>query len=149
VKAARWRTTLEQTRQRARPEAGSQLRRSRESCVNSCDYQLLGGSSSVAGRATKQSAPNVLNPQIAIQKNVSWVKRKLGDSPDETAFFRWPLQRLLERIGFRDVRIDPSDFLHPKTPRLLVSRFNALGRLFEMMPVVSELAGSLYKRAVK
>jgi hypothetical protein len=30
--------------------------------------------------------PNMLNPQIAIQKNVSWVKRKLGDSPDETAF---------------------------------------------------------------
>jgi hypothetical protein len=89
----------------------------RESCVKSCDYQLLGGSSSVAGRATKQSAPNMLNPQIAIQKNVSWVKRKLGDSPDETAFFHWPLQRLLERTGFRDVRIDPFDFLHPKTPR--------------------------------
>ena len=83
----------------------------------------------------------MLNPQIAIQKNVSWVKRKLGDSPDETAFFRWPLQRLLERTGFRDVRIDPFDFLHPKTPRLLVSRLNALGRLFEIMPVVSELAG--------
>jgi len=32
---------------------------------------------------------------------------------------------------------------------VLVSRFNALGRLFEMMPVVSELAGSLYIRAVK
>ena len=40
--------------------------------------------------------PNMLNPQIAIQKNVPWVKRKLGDSPDETAFFRWPLRRLLE-----------------------------------------------------
>jgi hypothetical protein len=32
---------------------------------------------------------------------------------------------------------------------VLVSRFNALGRLFEMMPVVSELAGSLYIRTVK
>jgi hypothetical protein len=52
----------------------------------------------------------MLNPQIAIQKNVSWVKRKLGDSPDETALFRWPLRRLLERTGFRDVRIDPFDF---------------------------------------
>ena len=38
----------------------------------------------------------MLNPQIAIQKNIPWVKRKLGDSPDETAFFRWPLRRLLE-----------------------------------------------------
>jgi SAM-dependent methyltransferase len=93
--------------------------------------------------------PNMLNPQIAIQKNVSWVKRKLGDSPDETAFFRWPLQRLLERTGFRDVRIDPFDFLHPKTPRLLVSRLNALGRFLENMPAISEFAGSLYIRAVK
>jgi hypothetical protein len=32
---------------------------------------------------------------------------------------------------------------------VLVSRFNALGRLFEMMPVVSELAGSLYIRTVQ
>jgi SAM-dependent methyltransferase len=93
--------------------------------------------------------PNMLNPQIAIQKNVSWVKRKLGDSPDETAFFRWPLQRLLERTGFRDVRIDPFDFLHPKTPRLLVSRLNALGRFLENMPMISEFAGSFYIRAVK
>ncbi len=32
--------------------------------------------------------PNMLNPQITLQKNVPWIKRKLGDSPDETAFFR-------------------------------------------------------------
>ena len=64
--------------------------------------------------------PNMLNPQIAIQKNVPWIKRKLGDSPDETAFFRWPLWRLLEQTGYRDVRIDPFDFLHPKTPVALI-----------------------------
>ena len=38
--------------------------------------------------------PNMLNPQIAMQKNIPWIKRRLGDSPDETAFFRWPLRRL-------------------------------------------------------
>jgi 2-polyprenyl-3-methyl-5-hydroxy-6-metoxy-1,4-benzoquinol methylase len=93
--------------------------------------------------------PNMLNPQIAIQKNIPWVKRKLGDSPDETAFFRWPLQRLLEQTGYRDVRIDPFDFLHPKTPAPLVDRMNAFGRFLERLPVVSEFAGSLYIRAVK
>ena len=93
--------------------------------------------------------PNMLNPQIAIQKNIPWIKRKLGDSPDETAFFRWPLQRSLERTGFRDVRIDPFDFLHPKTPPSIVNRLNALGRFFERMPVASEFAGSLYIRAIK
>jgi len=87
--------------------------------------------------------------EIAIQKNIPWIKRKLGDSPDETAFFRWPLQRSLERTGFRDVRIDPFDFLHPKTPPSIVNRLNALGRFFERMPVASEFAGSLYIRAIK
>ena len=93
--------------------------------------------------------PNMLNPQIAIQKNVPWVKRKLGDSPDETAFFRWPLRRLLEQKGYRDVRINSFDFLHPKTPVPLVNRLNSVGRFLESMPVVSEFAGSLYIRAIK
>ena len=93
--------------------------------------------------------PNMLNPQIAIQKNVPWVKRKLGDSPDETAFFRWPLRRLLEQKGYREVRIEPFDFLHPKTPLPLVNRLDALGRFLERMQVISEFAGSLYIRAIK
>jgi len=93
--------------------------------------------------------PNMLNPQIAMQKNIPWIKRRLGDSPDETAFFRWPLRRLLEQTGYRDVRIDPFDFLHPKTPVPLIDRLNALGRFIENVPVISEFAGSLYIRAVK
>jgi ubiquinone/menaquinone biosynthesis C-methylase UbiE len=93
--------------------------------------------------------PNMLNPQIAVQKNVPWIKRKLGDSPDETAFFRWSLRRLLEQTGYRDVRIDPFDFLHPKTPVALIERVNAFGRFLESVPVISEIAGSLYVRAVK
>ena len=93
--------------------------------------------------------PNMLNPQIAVQKNVPWIKRKLGDSPDETAFFRWPLRRLLKQTGFRNVQIDPFDFLHPKTPGFLVNRLNDLGRFLEKMPVISEFAGSLYVRAIK
>jgi len=93
--------------------------------------------------------PNMLNPQIAIQKNVPWVKRKLGDSPDETAFFRWSLRRLLEVTGYREVRIDPFDFLHPKTPVPLVNRLNSVGRFLESLPVISEFAGSLYICAVK
>ena len=93
--------------------------------------------------------PNMLNPQIAVQKSIPWVKRKLGDSPDETGFFRWPLGRLLEQIGYRDIQIDPFDFLHPKTPTRLINRVNQLGRFLEKMPVISEFAGSLYIRAVK
>jgi hypothetical protein len=91
----------------------------------------------------------MLNPQIAIQKNVSWIKRRLGDSPDETAFFRWSLRRRLTQTGYSDIQIDPFDFLHPKTPVPLIDSLNALGRFLENMPAFSEFAGSLYIRAVK
>jgi 2-polyprenyl-3-methyl-5-hydroxy-6-metoxy-1,4-benzoquinol methylase len=93
--------------------------------------------------------PNMLNPQIAVQKNVPWIKRKLGDSPDETAFFRWRLRRLLEQTGYRNVRIDPFDFLHPKTPVRLINRVNTFGRFLESVPLISEFAGSLYIRGAK
>jgi SAM-dependent methyltransferase len=93
--------------------------------------------------------PNMLNPQIVIQKNVPWVKQRLGDSPDETAFFRWRLRRLLEATGFSGVRIDPFDFLHPKTPTTLIGCVDTVGRFLEGLPVISEFAGSLYIRAIK
>jgi len=93
--------------------------------------------------------PNMLNPQIAVQKNVPWVKRKLGDSPDETAFFRWPLRSLLQQTGYRHVRIDPFDFLHPKIPVRLINHVNSFGRFLENVPVISEFAGSLYIRGAK
>jgi SAM-dependent methyltransferase len=93
--------------------------------------------------------PNMLNPQIAVQKNVPWIKRKLGDSPDETAFFRWPLRRLLERNGFREIRIEPFDFLHPALPARLTGPLQAINRVLEKTPVISEFAGSLYIRALK
>jgi hypothetical protein len=91
----------------------------------------------------------MLNPQIVVQKNVAWIKRRLGDSPDETAFFRRSLRQLLKQTGFRDVQIQPFDFLHPKTPLLLVNGLNAIGRFLEYVPVVCEFAGSLYIRAAK
>ena len=93
--------------------------------------------------------PNMLNPQIAVQKNVPAIKKRLGDSPDETAFFRWPLRRLLERTGFRDVRVTPFDFLHPKVPETWIPFVQKFGRGIENTPLLREIAGSLYIRATK
>jgi ubiquinone/menaquinone biosynthesis C-methylase UbiE len=93
--------------------------------------------------------PNMLNPQIALQKNVPWIKRRLGDSPDETAFFRWTLRRLLEQRSYRNIQIEPFDFLHPKTSPRLIDVVEKLGRVLERAPIISEIAGSLYIRALK
>ena len=93
--------------------------------------------------------PNMMNPQIAVQKNVPGVKQRLGDSPDETAFFRWPLKRELERAGFRMVQIRPFDFLHPRIAPSWIPTVQNFGSFLEKMPLLREIAGSLYISALK
>jgi SAM-dependent methyltransferase len=93
--------------------------------------------------------PNLLNPQIALQKKIPALKRRLGDSPDETAFFRWQLQNKLRAVGFKNIRIECFDFLHPQIPTPLIPFCEKLGRWLEKVPLISEIAGSLYIRAGK
>jgi ubiquinone/menaquinone biosynthesis C-methylase UbiE len=93
--------------------------------------------------------PNMLNPQIAIQKNIPAIKRRLGDSPDETAFLRWPLQHRLIRAGFRAIQITPFDFLHPSISSRWIPSVQAVEQFLEKLPLISEVAGSLFIRATK
>jgi 2-polyprenyl-3-methyl-5-hydroxy-6-metoxy-1,4-benzoquinol methylase len=93
--------------------------------------------------------PNMLNPQIMVQKNIPWIKKKMGDSPDETAFFRWQISRLLQKAGFCDIHITPFDWLHPLIPPPLITTVSSFGVLFEKIPVVKEFAGSLLISARK
>jgi SAM-dependent methyltransferase len=87
--------------------------------------------------------PNMLNPQILLQKNIGPLKRWLGDSPDETAFLRWSLARDLHRAGYIDLRVFPYDFLHPITPESTIPIVSRLGTALEHIPVLREIAGSL------
>lgn len=96
------------------------------------------------GGAMFFTEPNMLNPQIALQKNFSWLKKKLGDSPDETAFFRWKIEKILRQHRFIDVNVTPFDWLHPATPAPLIDLVSALGGFMERIPLMKEFAGSLY-----
>ncbi len=87
--------------------------------------------------------PNMLNPQIMLQKNIPALKRAMGDSPDETAFTRWQLRRLARSAGFENVQVVPFDWLHPAIPRSLIAGVIGVGRLLEKMPGLREIAGSL------
>jgi SAM-dependent methyltransferase len=93
--------------------------------------------------------PNMLNPQVAVQKNVPWVKRRLGESPDETAFFRWRIRALLRDAQFDEVSVKPFDWVHPATPSTLIPALELLGGCLESLPGVREFAGSLHIRAVR
>jgi ubiquinone/menaquinone biosynthesis C-methylase UbiE len=93
--------------------------------------------------------PNMLNPQIAVQKNIPWIKEKLGDSPDETAFVRWTLARQMRRVGFTEICISPLDWLHPATPKNLIPAVEQISNLLEKLPLVREISGSVYISARK
>ncbi len=87
--------------------------------------------------------PNMLNPQIFIQKNVPFIKKWLGDSPDETAVVRWPFAKLMAKTGFNNIELFPYDFLHPNVPQSLISFVDKLGKSLERIPMVREIAGSV------
>jgi SAM-dependent methyltransferase len=85
--------------------------------------------------------PNMVNPQILIQKKVPWIKERAGDTPHETAYVRWSLPNKIGE-GF-EVHAFPYDFLHPLVPDRLVPFVCRAGLILERLPVVREIAGSL------
>lgn len=92
--------------------------------------------------------PNMLNPQIMIQKNIPFIKRRMGDTPGETAFFRWGMGRFLAARGFTDIEIVPFDFLHPWTPAPLTGFVEKAGAAAERIPLLREIGGSLKISAI-
>ena len=93
--------------------------------------------------------PNMVNPQVVLQKNIPWLKRIAGDSPDETAFFRFALKTKIERAGFAHVSIAPFDFVHPSVPGIMLNWLVPLLNLIEKLPLLREVGGSLAIRATK
>jgi ubiquinone/menaquinone biosynthesis C-methylase UbiE len=87
--------------------------------------------------------PNMLNPQIFIQKNIPFIKKWLGDSPDETAIVRWSFKTEMQNVGFCSIKIFPYDFLHPSTPEFLIPLVKGIGNMVEKIPLLNEIAGSV------
>jgi len=87
--------------------------------------------------------PNMINPQILVQKNIPYIKEKLGDSPDETAIVRWKFKKMMQAAGFNNISIFPYDFLHPFTPKPLIGLVNNIGKMVEKLPLLKEIAGSV------
>ncbi len=94
------------------------------------------------GGTTVFAEPNMLNPQILIQKNVPFIKAALGDSPDETAVIRWKMKGLMKKLGFKNIKIFSYDFLHPYTPVSMIGIVSFIGKTAEKIPLLKEIAGS-------
>ncbi|MCI0658767.1 MAG: hypothetical protein L0170_17075, partial [Acidobacteria bacterium] len=93
------------------------------------------------------SEPNMANPIIFLQKNVPFLKRLAGDTPDETAFVHWSFRDWLKNAGYEGVVVRPYNFLHPSLPSLLLPLLRPLCNLLEKLPIAAEMAGSLMIKA--
>lgn len=93
--------------------------------------------------------PNMLNPQIFLQKHIKFLKKLTGDSGTETAFFRWQIKNVFKETGFREVKVEPFDFLHPYTPDCIAKIIDNMSSILEKAFVFKEIAGSLLIKGIK
>jgi len=91
----------------------------------------------------------MLNPQVWVERNIPAVRERNGASPDETAIVRWKLSRDLSEIGFTDIQIRNTDWLHPATPAPLIPIIQNIGLLLEALPGIKEFTGSVLIKARK
>lgn len=88
--------------------------------------------------------PNMLNPQVFLERKLCFIRPLFWYvSPDETAFVRWSLRRLLEDAGFTEVSITPFDWLHPSIPPPLIKTVQIIEYIVEKLPLLREFSGSL------
>jgi 2-polyprenyl-3-methyl-5-hydroxy-6-metoxy-1,4-benzoquinol methylase len=91
--------------------------------------------------------PNMLNPQVFLERKFHRLPMFSYTSPDETAFVRWRLEKQLRQAGFESIVIRPFDWLHPSTPKRMIGLVKGIGRVIEAVPIAREFSGSLYIKA--
>lgn len=87
--------------------------------------------------------PNLLNPEIFLERKVSILRKLSHSSPDETAFIRWHLKKVLEDAGFINVKVEPFDFLFPAFPGQFLPVLKIINQIVEKTPILREFSGSL------
>lgn len=93
--------------------------------------------------------PNMLNPQVIIEKKINFIGNLLQNSPDETAFFRWQIAKELSRVNFKNIHVIPFDFIHPLCPAFLLSIVEFTSNFLEKVPLIKEISGSLVIKGIK
>lgn len=93
--------------------------------------------------------PNLINPEIYLERKVPFLRKVVGNSPDETAFSRWWIKKTLEKYEFKNVEAVPFDFLYPALPVSLSKTLRVVSEILEKIPGVKELSGSMIIKAGK
>jgi 2-polyprenyl-3-methyl-5-hydroxy-6-metoxy-1,4-benzoquinol methylase len=88
--------------------------------------------------------PNLVNPYIYLIFSIPALRRLAKLEPDEMAFTSGFVRQKLTQAGFTRVKTVTRDFLLPNTPGFLVGGVITAGRILEKIPVVRNLAQSIF-----
>jgi len=88
------------------------------------------------------SEPNMRNPQIFLERNVKFIRRIMGASPYETAFYAADMKSICSMNKLR-AEVRNFDFLHPLTPKALIPFVEKMGRFLERNAWLKRISGSL------
>ena len=89
------------------------------------------------------SEPNLLNPQVLLMFKCEPLKPRFGTSPDEMAFTRGAVSRILRKLGFERFAVRYFDFLHPSVPESLLPLAQPVAEALERVPLLRAISGSL------
>jgi SAM-dependent methyltransferase len=92
---------------------------------------------------------NFWNPQVLVKDVVPAIGRWAGNAGCQIGMRKYRLLHAVSSQGFTDVEIIPFDIVHARTPRKLVESLNSVAFLFEHLPAIRELCGTLYISAKK
>ena len=88
--------------------------------------------------------PNLYNPYIFSIFRVPQLRKLAHLEPDEMAFTKRYVTKLLKAVGYRDIGVEYRDFLLPGIPDILIAPSIAAGAVLERIPVVRMMSQSIF-----
>lgn len=87
---------------------------------------------------------NFWNPQVFMKSIIRPLGRWAGNARCQIGLRRYRLVKSASQTGLSHLEVVPYDIIHPLLPRKLVPLVQSLAFIFEHMPIVKELCGTLY-----
>jgi dolichol-phosphate mannosyltransferase len=87
---------------------------------------------------------NYWNPQVFAKNSIRALRKASGQAPCQVGLRKFKLMQVASHQGFTHVDVIPYDIIHPRTPRSLISFIQSKAYVFEQVPLMRELCGTLY-----
>lgn len=93
--------------------------------------------------------PNIYNPYCQLIFKVPFLRKWAKLEPDEMAFSSSFIKKKLVKAGYKNISVTYKDFLLPGIPDFLIKPSIAIGNIAEKIPLVKNIAQSIFIVAEK